>query len=117
MLPVTSDRLAATRCAEAEAQARKRTDNASERALRAMMGGSLAAAASAGESWVLPRPEWMSGNPKMFTAEQMKVGKGSGREWMSGNPQDVCRRAVEGGEGICEGVEVRKTPSCSPSSR
>ncbi|MEW5304197.1 MAG: hypothetical protein WDW36_006825 [Sanguina aurantia] len=65
-------RLAATRCAEAEAQARKRTDNASERALRAMMGGSLAAAASAGESWVLPRPEWMSGNPKMFTAEQMK---------------------------------------------
>lgn len=107
-MPSDPHRLAATRSAEAEAQECKRKDNASERALRAMMGGSLATAASTSESWVLPRPEWMSGNPKMFTVEQAKVGMRASKTGL--NLKEVGGlgwHADEGGEGVREGRASR----------
>jgi hypothetical protein len=44
-----------------------------ERALRQMMGGTLAGKEDTRDPFQLDKPEWMEGNPKHFNEEQLKV--------------------------------------------
>eukprot|EP00798_Chlamydomonas_sp_ICE-L_P009992 gene9993-7873_t len=46
-----------------------------ERALKVMMGGTLACREKTNDEFKLDRPEWMEGNPKIFTEQQLKEFK------------------------------------------
>ncbi len=83
--PEEQARAEAARRAEEEAAARSARDNAGERALRQMMGGTLAGKGGGADGeanpFALPRPAWLVAmglepdavSPKMLTEEQVRV--------------------------------------------
>lgn len=58
--------------AEEAAMRRSQNDNTGERALKAMMGGTLQAKSTVESEFSLVKPAWMDQNPKDFTDEQRK---------------------------------------------
>eukprot|EP00955_Chlamydomonas_euryale_P075913 362496-Chlamydomonas_euryale.AAC.2 len=86
----------------------------SERALKQMMGGTLAGKEDDKDPFALERPEWMDGNPKLFSSEQQQKLKvradctqtpqQSGLRWyaqaehITGRPAEVPRQVLRDGE-------------------
>jgi len=68
-----TDAARAEAAARAEEEARgKGKDGLADRALRQMMGGTLASQQEDDTEFLLVKPEWMDGNPKLFSEDQLK---------------------------------------------
>ncbi|KAG1655669.1 hypothetical protein FOA52_011797 [Chlamydomonas sp. UWO 241] len=89
MFKVTDDEVKVERMARAGDGAASKVDagggggqqeaGMSERALRQMMGGTLASAADEKDPYIINKPEWMNGNPKLFNEEEAAKFK----EWLA----------------------------------